>query len=67
MGGCQAEAVRIPMADGSLVTTPEQPDTELVPSLLTLSDVMGQEEWEDSGGLPADTAVRVVGLARFIR
>ena len=41
MGGCQAEAVRIPMADGSLVTTPEQPDPELVPSLLTLSDVMG--------------------------
>ena len=41
MSGRQAEAVRIPMADGSLVTTHDQPDTELVPSLLTLSDVMG--------------------------
>jgi threonine dehydrogenase-like Zn-dependent dehydrogenase len=36
----QGEAVRVPMADGTLVATPEQPDDGLVPSLLTLSDVM---------------------------
>ncbi|WP_327138568.1 zinc-dependent alcohol dehydrogenase family protein (plasmid) [Streptomyces sp. NBC_01340] len=39
--GCQAEYVRIPLADGTLVALPEQPAEELIPSLLTLSDVMG--------------------------
>jgi threonine dehydrogenase-like Zn-dependent dehydrogenase len=39
--GAQAELVRIPLADGTLVATPGQPDDELVPSLLALSDVMG--------------------------
>lgn len=41
MGGCQSEFVRVPMADGSLVATAELPSPELIPSLLTLSDVMG--------------------------
>jgi threonine dehydrogenase-like Zn-dependent dehydrogenase len=41
MSGCQAEAVRVPLADGSLVATPEQPSDDLIPSLLALSDVMG--------------------------
>jgi threonine dehydrogenase-like Zn-dependent dehydrogenase len=41
MRGCQSEAVRVPMADGTLVGTPEQPSADLVPSLLALSDVMG--------------------------
>jgi threonine dehydrogenase-like Zn-dependent dehydrogenase len=39
--GAQAEWLRVPLADGTLVPTPERPDEELVPSLLTLSDVMG--------------------------
>lgn len=38
--GCQAEKIRIPNADGTLVATPGQPDDDLIPSLLTLSDVM---------------------------
>ena len=38
--GCQSEFIRIPLADGTLVGTPEQPPDDLVPSLLTLSDVM---------------------------
>jgi threonine dehydrogenase-like Zn-dependent dehydrogenase len=38
--GCQAEWVTVPQADGTLVATPEVPDDALVPSLLTLSDVM---------------------------
>jgi threonine dehydrogenase-like Zn-dependent dehydrogenase len=37
----QAEAVRVPLADGTLVATPELPPADMVPSLLTLSDVMG--------------------------
>ncbi|MCU1491948.1 MAG: Alcohol dehydrogenase zinc-binding domain protein [Acidimicrobiaceae bacterium] len=41
MSGCQAEAVRVPLADGTLVATPEVPPKELIPSLLTLSDVAG--------------------------
>jgi threonine dehydrogenase-like Zn-dependent dehydrogenase len=39
--GGQGEYVRLPYADGTLVATPEVPDDALVPSLLTLSDVMG--------------------------
>jgi threonine dehydrogenase-like Zn-dependent dehydrogenase len=39
--GGQGEYVRVPMADGTLVATPEVPDDALVPALLTLSDVMG--------------------------
>src|SRR4051812_31823595 len=39
--GGQGEVVRVPLADGTLVATPEQPDRALIPSLLTLSDVMG--------------------------
>ncbi len=38
--GAQAEAVRVPYADGTLVATPTAPADELVPSLLALSDVM---------------------------
>ncbi|MER7841336.1 zinc-dependent alcohol dehydrogenase family protein [Streptomyces sp. NPDC096040] len=39
--GCQAERIRIPLADGTLVATPEVPDEKYVPSLLACSDVMG--------------------------
>jgi threonine dehydrogenase-like Zn-dependent dehydrogenase len=39
--GGQGEYVRAPLADGTLVSTREVPDDSLVPSLLTLSDVMG--------------------------
>ena len=39
--GGQGEAVRVPLADGTLVVLPVGPDDTLMPSLLTLSDVMG--------------------------
>jgi threonine dehydrogenase-like Zn-dependent dehydrogenase len=39
--GAQAEAVRVPQADGTLVKLPVSEDDALMPSLLTLSDVMG--------------------------
>ncbi|WP_326818888.1 zinc-dependent alcohol dehydrogenase family protein [Streptomyces sp. NBC_01762] len=39
--GCQAEKIRIPLADGTLVATPEQPAEEHIAGLLTCSDVMG--------------------------
>jgi threonine dehydrogenase-like Zn-dependent dehydrogenase len=41
VGGAQAEAVRVPQADGTLVALPVGADDALMPSLLTLSDVMG--------------------------
>jgi threonine dehydrogenase-like Zn-dependent dehydrogenase len=40
VSGAQAPALRLPLADGTLVATPEVPSKELIPSLLTLSDVM---------------------------
>jgi threonine dehydrogenase-like Zn-dependent dehydrogenase len=39
--GGQGEAVRAPLADGTLVALPVSADDALMPSLLTLSDVMG--------------------------
>ncbi|HET6870904.1 MAG TPA: zinc-dependent alcohol dehydrogenase family protein [Solirubrobacteraceae bacterium] len=41
MNGAQAEALRIPYADGTLFKLPVGEDDALMPSLLTLSDVMG--------------------------
>jgi threonine dehydrogenase-like Zn-dependent dehydrogenase len=41
VGGAQAEYLRVPLADGTLVATPDQPDDDLVPSLLSASDVLG--------------------------
>ncbi len=37
----QAPLLRVPLADGTLVPTPEIPSDDMVPSLLALSDVMG--------------------------
>ncbi|WP_435111837.1 zinc-dependent alcohol dehydrogenase family protein [Nocardiopsis synnemataformans] len=48
--GTQAERARIPHADGTLVATPGQPEPELIPSLLAVSDVLG------TGWFAADAA-----------
>jgi threonine dehydrogenase-like Zn-dependent dehydrogenase len=39
--GGQAELLRVPLADGTLVATPGQPDDDLIPSFLAASDVLG--------------------------
>ncbi|WP_116952884.1 zinc-dependent alcohol dehydrogenase family protein [Jiangella endophytica] len=39
--GAQAQYLRVPLADGTLVATPGHPDDDLVPSLLAASDVLG--------------------------
>jgi threonine dehydrogenase-like Zn-dependent dehydrogenase len=39
--GAQAEMLRVPWADGTLVATPDVPDDDLLPSLLAASDVLG--------------------------
>src|SRR2546429_7772275 len=41
MNGAQADALRVPFADGTLFPLPVGEDDALMPSLLTLSDVMG--------------------------
>jgi threonine dehydrogenase-like Zn-dependent dehydrogenase len=46
----QAPLLRVPLADGTLVATPDGPSGEMVPSLLALSDVMG------TGWFAADAA-----------
>ena len=40
-GGAQAERMRVPLADGTLVATPDIPTDDLIPSLLAASDVLG--------------------------
>jgi threonine dehydrogenase-like Zn-dependent dehydrogenase len=50
VGTAQAPLLRVPLADGTLVATPDVPSDEMVPSLLALSDVMG------TGWFAADAA-----------
>jgi hypothetical protein len=48
--GGQAEAVRVPLADGTLVKLPVTPDSALMPSLLTLADVLGRDDLDTAVG-----------------
>src|SRR5206468_13113718 len=41
MSGAQAPVLRVPLADGTLVATPDLPPTDMIPSLLAASDVLG--------------------------
>ncbi|BDH71640.1 IMP dehydrogenase [Streptomyces sp. PLM4] len=72
MSTCQAERVRIPNAQGTLVATDGHPDRELWPSLLAVSDVMGTGWWAADAAevRPGSTAVVVgdgaVGLCAVI-
>jgi len=50
VGTAQAPLLRVPLADGPLVATPDVPTGDVVPSLLALSDVMG------TGWFAADAA-----------
>jgi threonine dehydrogenase-like Zn-dependent dehydrogenase len=60
--GAQAEAVRIPHADGTLFVLPNEKDDGLLSSLLTLSDVMGTGHHAAVvAGVSAGRKVAVVG------
>ncbi|GAA4188250.1 zinc-dependent alcohol dehydrogenase family protein [Gryllotalpicola kribbensis] len=62
VGGGQAEAVRVPQADGTLVKLPVPEDSELLPDLLTLSDVMCTGYHAAvKGRVSSDTTVTVIG------
>ena len=60
--GAQAPLLRVPLADGTLVATPEVPPADLVPSLLALSDVMGTGWFAaDAADVKPGKTVAVVG------
>jgi threonine dehydrogenase-like Zn-dependent dehydrogenase len=60
--GGQGEAVRVPLADGTLVKLPVGEDSALLPSLLTLSDVLGTGYHAAvKGGVNERTTVTVIG------
>ena len=60
--GAQAEAIRVPIADGTLVKLPVAADSGLIPSLLTLSDVLGTGYHAAvAGGVNERTRVTVIG------
>jgi threonine dehydrogenase-like Zn-dependent dehydrogenase len=50
VGGAQASLLRVPLADGTLVATPDIPSDDVIPSLLAASDVLG------TGWFAADAA-----------
>lgn len=41
VGGAQAPFLRVPLADGTLVATPDVPPDDLIPGILACSDVLG--------------------------
>src|SRR6267143_2927338 len=62
VGGAQAPFLRVPLADGTLVATPDIPTEGLIPSLLTLSDVMGTGWFAaDAANVNPGSTVAVVG------
>ena len=62
VGGAQAPVLRVPLADGTLVATPEVPSEELIPSMLAASDVLGTGWFAaDAAGVKPGTTVAVVG------
>jgi threonine dehydrogenase-like Zn-dependent dehydrogenase len=62
IGGAQAEAIRVPLADGTLVGAPAAEDSALLPSLLTLSDVfLTGHHAVVRGGVGLGSTVTVIG------
>ena len=65
MGEAQAERLRVPLADGTLVATPDVPPDDLIPSFMAASDVLGTGWF---GAVAAEAGpgktVAVVGVAR---
>ncbi len=61
-GGAQAPFLRVPLADGTLVATPEVPSDDLIPGLLATSDVLGTGWFgADAAAVGPGKTVAVVG------
>ena len=62
MSGAQAPLARIPLADGTLVATPQMPADDLIPSFLAVSDVLGTGWYAaDAARVQSGSTVAVVG------
>ncbi len=62
VGGAQAQYLRVPLADGTLVPTPEMPSQDLVRDLLAASDVLGTGWFAaDAANVKPGATVAVVG------
>ena len=62
VGGAQAPVLRVPLADGTLVATPDVPSDDLIPSLLSTSDVLGTGWFAaDAANVKPGMTVAVVG------
>jgi threonine dehydrogenase-like Zn-dependent dehydrogenase len=60
--GAQAQYMRVPLADGTLVPTADTPSKDLVPSLLAASDVLGTGWFAaDAANVEPGSVVAVVG------
>jgi threonine dehydrogenase-like Zn-dependent dehydrogenase len=58
----QAPMLRVPLADGTLVATPNVPPDDMIPSLLTTSDVLGTGWFAgDAANVKPGSTVLVVG------
>jgi threonine dehydrogenase-like Zn-dependent dehydrogenase len=62
VSGAQAPLLRVPLADGTLVATPERPSPNQVPDLLAVSDVLGTGWFAaDAASVKPGATVVVVG------
>src|SRR2546421_530988 len=62
VGGAQSPVLRVPLADGTLVATPSVPSDDVIPSLLTTSDVLGTGWFAaDAANVKPGSTVVVVG------
>jgi threonine dehydrogenase-like Zn-dependent dehydrogenase len=60
--GAQAPFLRVPLADGTLVATPDRPPADLIPSLLAASDVLGTGWFgADAANVQPGSTVAIVG------
>src|SRR5256714_2875892 len=60
--GAQAPFLRVPLADGTLVATPDIPSDDLIPSLLAASDVLGTGWFgADAANVQPGSTVAIVG------
>ena len=61
-GGAQAPLLRVPLADGTLVATPDMPPNESIPSFLATSDVLGTGWFgADAADVAPGKTVAIVG------
>ena len=62
VGGAQAPILRVPLAAGTLVATPEVPSADLIPSMLAASDVLGTGWFAaDAANVKPGSTVAIVG------